>query len=256
MPTSSERARRAARRRRPARAAGRATSCARRWASARDIAVASDEREADAKSLLADPRARREGRHDATADRPTATTPPPRSTPSPAASPALTSSCGTATPRRDLRRGPAAARARPAPASRVVERAHPARTVPTREAPTLSSSTPRPTSSGSVIGSEAASPQTSTGSRAPRAAARPIARDRGEHARVVRRRPAPARSGRRRASRAVRSFVPMLRKSARGRDARPRRRRRRGVSIIAPSADGAHRGAAAAPRDRVRPARR
>ena len=119
-----------------------------------------------------------------------------RSMRSPRCSPASSSSAGeraalhfAATPRVSAR---ARERAR---LSRNRAREPSARTRATRAAPTLSSSTPRPTSSGMTIGFDAASPQTSTG--IPAACARlDRGGDRVGGRRVVRRRAAGRATGR------------------------------------------------------------
>ena len=239
VPASSETARRAAGRRRPARPAGGAL---------RPRGDAVRRRHRASPRTTARPMPRASSRCSRWAPRaaatlrlaPTATTPTARST--------TLAGCVETRSSRE-RRSPSAAatvvdRAR-VPAPRATARSRPRerseriqpRTAPTRAAPTLSSSTPRPTSSG----------EPRPGRRRPRRRPRRItrapaaARDGRGHRGAARagggRGPRRRRSGRCPGRSASRSLVPMLRKSASAAIAGAAATAA-GVSIIAPS-DGA-----------------
>ena len=222
----------------PARAPGRDVREGRDAVRVADPGVRRATAAADAKSLLAVLALGAKARHRATPDGPTGTTPRPPSTArrrrrharvaragARAAPPARATDSALAQPQRRERerRAPRRGAARGPTRGRV----------PTRAAPTLSSPTPRPTRSGRARGSDAASPHTST--RDPGAGAPPGPRRRRGRARAGRgRRTRPAAKRSTPSVAAVRSFVPIERKSDTAAISSARAAAS-GVSIMAPS---------------------
>ncbi len=132
-----------------------------------DITVAADDREADAKSLLAVLALGARGGSTLRLERHRQRRRPRARGPRRLYRLARLTTAGPTSTRAAFRPGPGSPAAAPSPRGRArraksSERIH-CRSVPTRAAPTLSSSTPAPIRSGALIGSDAASPQTSSG---------------------------------------------------------------------------------------------